>query len=157
MVVFSQQPTRPLRYPSTISFLSLVVADAMTSEWVHVEAEEPLSKLRQLFHIHEFNALPVMRDGRFCGWVSQYDVLKPFVYADGDPVTPLSETLQRPVASVMLENPDSVTSTDSLCGVMRRMIESRHPSYPVVDAERLVGIIARSDILEALDEAVGWV
>lgn len=146
-----------MRYPSTNSFLSLVVADAMTTEWVHVEADEPMTKLRQLFRIHEFNALPVMRDGQFCGWVSQYDVLKPFVYEDGDPVTPFAEILQRSIATVMVENPDSVTTTDSLCGVLRRMIESRHPSYPVVDAERLVGIIARSDILTALDEAVDWI
>ena len=148
---------RIVQYPSINSFLSLVVADVMTTEWVHVNADEPVSKLRQLFHIHEFNALPVMRDGNMCGWVSQYDVLRPFVYSEGELVTPIAEILQSPVETVMLADPDSVTSTDSLAGVMRRMVESRHPSYPVVDGGRLVGIIARSDILQGLDEALRWV
>ncbi len=129
----------------------------MTTEWVHVNADEPLTKVRQLFHIHEFNALPVMREDRMCGWVSQYDLLKPFVYAEGEQVTPLAETLRQPVESVMVKDPDSVTTTDSLAAVLRRMVESRHPSYPVVDGGRLVGVISRSDILDALDKALGWV
>ena len=144
-------------YPSVSSFLSLVVADVMTTEWVHVEAHEPIAKLRQLFHIHEFNAMPVMRGGGMCGWVSQYDVLKPFVYTEGALVTPITEILQRPVETVMVTDPESVATTDSLAGVLRRMVESRHPSYPVIDSAKLVGIIARDDILQGLDKALGWV
>ena len=147
----------PVRYPSVDSFLALVVADVMTTEWVHVSPDEPITRLRQLFHIHEFNALPVMREGRMCGWVSQYDVLKPFVYAEGQLVTPIDEILQRPVASVMLAAPESVASTDSLSRVLRKMVESGHRSFPVVDAGQLVGIIARTDLFKGLDKAVGWI
>ena len=146
-----------MRRPSVNSFLSMVAADVMTTDWVHVTADEPIAKLRQLFHIHEFSALPVMREGRMCGWVSQYDVLKPFVFSEGELVTPIEQILKRPVASIMLADPESVTSTDSLARVLRRMVETHHKSYPVVDAEKLVGIIARTDIFKGLDEALAWV
>ena len=146
-----------MKYPSISSFLALVVADVMTTQWVHVSADEPIVRLRRLFHIHEFNALPVMQGGRMCGWVSQYDVLKPFVYSDGEPVVPIEEILQQPVASIMVAEPESVTSTDTLSRVIRRMVESRHPSYPVVDAGQLVGIVARTDVFRYLDGTVDWI
>ena len=91
-----------------------------------------------------------------CGWVTQHDLLTPFVFEEGAVVPPIDEILARPVSSIMQREPECVAGTDTLASVLRRMVETGHRSYPVNDNGRLVGIVARADILRALDEALGW-
>ena len=138
------------------AFLSLVTADVMSTEWVHVTPDEPITTARRLFHVHEFNGLPVMDATAMCGWLTQHDLLRPFVFVEGESVPAIDDILARPVSSIMQHEPETVSGTDPLVRVLRRMVESGHRSYPVVDNERLVGVIARADLLRALDETLGW-
>ena len=137
-----------------VPFLTLVVADVMATQPLCVEPSTPLSKVRDLFHIHEYGALPVVEDEQMLGWVTQFDLLSVFLPIAGQLIPDYDEILARPVHTIMREEPESMTTTDSLARVLHRMIDTRHRSFPVVDDNRLVGVIAREDILKGLDEEI---
>ena len=56
------------------------------------------------------------------------------------------------VREYMVKEPQCVAPDDSLMEVARLFIDGRYHRYPVVDDDRLVGIISRSDLMRALRE-----
>lgn len=48
----------------------------MTTDVLTVEADEPASKVADLFLVHRVRRVPVMEDGRLVGLVARRDVLK---------------------------------------------------------------------------------
>ena len=55
----------------------------------------------------------------------------------------------------MSTEPESVVPDETLAAVLKRMIETRHRSFPVAIEEKLVGVIAREDIIKELRESIG--
>lgn len=136
-----------------IRFLTLVVADVMTTDVLSVEPDTPLSKLRGMFEVHEYGALPVLDGEQLVGWITQFDLLRALLCGRGPIMPDYDEVLAQPASSVMTQEPETVSTINTLYRVLHRMIDTRHRSFPVVDAGKLVGIIAREDILRGLDNA----
>jgi CBS domain-containing protein len=47
-------------------------------------------------------------------------------------------------------HPDTVSPETPLSNVLERMVVTRHRSFPVVEGDRLVGMISREDVVRAL-------
>jgi CBS domain-containing protein len=47
----------------------------------------------------------------------------------------------------------TVTPRMPLTRLLQRMLDTRNKSFPVVDGARLVGVVAREDVLQALRRA----
>jgi len=60
-----------------------------------------------------------------------------------------------PVRDYMSTNVEAVNADDSLVDVDNRFGESKYRRYPVVQDNRVVGVVARSDVLRAIIEAFG--
>ena len=133
-----------------VSFLTLKVADVMTTALVTVQSDTKLSELRSLFDTHQFNAFPVMDAGDFAGWVTQFDFLNAFTLRAESIAPRYQEIFQLGAASIMVRKPECIGPEQSLNRTLMRMIETRHRSFPVISKNRLVGIIAREDILRGL-------
>jgi CBS domain-containing protein len=131
-------------------FLELVVNDVMTADPLTIEPKAPLAKLRSLFDTFEYSGLPVVVEGELVGWVTQLDLLKALLPTPGGSIPDYDEILARPVWSVMNPYPEVVAPEDPLQRVLARMIDTRYRSFPVVASDRLVGVIAREDILKGL-------
>jgi acetoin utilization protein AcuB len=111
---------------------------------------------RELMAAGRVNQLPVVVDGRLVGIVTDRDLRDAFpsVFDAG----PLER--QKPkagadprgisVESVMSPNVLTVGPGDSVTEAARRMRRERIAALPVVEGERLVGIITRSDLLDCL-------
>jgi len=60
-----------------------------------------------------------------------------------------------PVRDYMSTEVEAVNADDSLVDVANRFGESKYRRYPVVQDNRVVGVVARSDVLRAIIEAYG--
>ena len=135
-----------------VPFLSLVVADVMTPDPVSVEPSTPIREVRKLFHIYEYDALPVVAAGAMLGWISQFSLLKAFLPKAGESIPCFESVLSRSADTIMQRHVVSVRTVDTLAFVLHRMIDTGCHSFPVVDVHNLLGVIAREDLLKGLDE-----
>jgi CBS domain-containing protein len=123
----------------------------MTRTVKTVERETTMRELERMFEADEFNCYPVRDGDDIVGIVSQFDLLKCFAFNPGRMVPAYDDLLSRMVADVMTPEFIYVDPETKLSRVLQLMTDHRTKSIPVLDAEqRLVGIIARTDIMRAL-------
>jgi CBS domain-containing protein len=137
-------------------FLDYRVCDAMTADPIRVGPDASLADTEALLEQHDFNALPVVGSaGELLGVVTKLDLLRAFRFTDDHMFPPYEELMARPVRSVMTTDAVTVTPRTPLTRVLETLVRTRSKSLPVVDDGRVVGIIAREDVLAALRRAVG--
>jgi len=135
-------------------FLDYQVADAMTYRPVTVGAGTPLAEVEALFERHDFNSLPVVsRDGILVGVVTKLDFLKAFAFTPHEMVPHYDEIMSRPAESVMTRNLATVRPDMTLTRLLQLMVDTRYRSFPVAIGALLIGIVARQDVVRALQRA----
>jgi len=134
-------------------FLGYRVEHVMTTSVITVAPDATLGEAESLFAAHDFNLLPVVRGDRMRGILTKLDLLRAFDFSTESIVPHYEEIMARPVSAVA--NPTVVTLPRDypLTRVIDRMVETRWRSFPVVEGERLVGVVSRSDVLLALRRA----
>jgi CBS domain-containing protein len=139
-------------------FLKYWVEDVMTPDPIRVEPGTPIHEAERILEKHDFNGLPVVEEsGVLVGIVTKLDLLKAFRFTDENILPPYDEIMQKPVESIMTRDVRTVCPRTLLTRVLEKMIDSRVKSFPVVDARRLVGIVAREDVLRGLRRGVAGV
>lgn len=134
-------------------FLHYRAGDAMTRSPAVLEPHVSVRDAQHLFEEHDFNGVPVMDDGRLVGFLTKLDLLAAFAFVPAA-IVPAYETIMRqPIAGIMTREPLTVSPDLPLTRVLALMLQTRNKSFPVVDRGRLVGIIAREDVLRALRQA----
>jgi CBS domain-containing protein len=137
-------------------FLSYRVADVMSAKPVVIRPDTSLADAEAIFERHDFNGLPVVSpEGRLMGIVTKLDLLKAFSFTPQSKIPPYDEIMRQPVERVMTEQPLTVAPDTPLTRVLQHMLDTRYKSFPVLQEDRLVGIVAREDIMRALRRAVG--
>jgi len=132
-------------------FLEATAGQYMTRTVKTVARETTMRELQRMFDTDEFNCYPVCDGDDVVGIVSQFDLLKCFAFNPGRMVPAYDDLLSRMVADVMTPEFIYVDPETKLSRVLQLMTDHRTKSIPVLDAEqRLVGIIARTDIMRAL-------
>lgn len=134
-------------------FLDYRVCDAMTAGPVTVGPDATLAEAEAVFDRHEFNALPVVDGDALVGVLTKLDVLKAFRFTPDHVFPPYEELMTRPVRGVMTRDVATVTPRTPLTRVLQKMLDTRNKSFPVLEDDRLVGVIAREDVLRALRRA----
>ncbi len=137
-------------------FLDYRVCDAMTPDPVSIGPDASLAETEALLERHDFNALPVVGpEGELLGVVTKLDLLRAFRFTDDHMFPPYEELMSQPVRSVMTTDAVTVTPRTPLTRVLETLVRTRSKSLPVVEDGRVVGMIAREDVLAALRRAVG--
>ncbi len=137
-------------------FLEETVAAYMTRSVRTVARELKVRELGGMFERDDFNTYPVEEDGQAVGIVTKFDLLKCFAFTPSQMVPRYGELMNRTVADVMTSEFIYVRPDTKLTRVLQLMVEHRIRSIPVVDNDqRLAGIIAREDILRALEACAG--
>jgi acetoin utilization protein AcuB len=126
----------------------LLVKDSMTREIVTLSPDETAGTALALCRERRIRHLPVLREGRLVGIVSDRD-LRSSTPALGDPAraTALQEILVEDVMAGEVDDP-----IEQAANTMR---ERRIGCLPVVEEDELVGIITTSDVMDALVYLVG--
>ena len=139
---------------ATYRFLDCTVGQYMSREVETVTREVTLREIESLFAKFDFNAFPVLEEGRVLGLVTKFDFLEAFAFTTGQLVPHYDELMGRTVRDVMTEAVVHVEPTAPLTRVLQLMVSLRARSFPVLDCDRrLVGMISREDIMRALSDA----
>jgi CBS domain-containing protein len=135
-------------------FLDYLVSDVMSKPTV-VGPDATLAEVERILEQTGFNGLPVVHAGALVGFVTSLDLLDAFRFTPESILPPYDEVMRRPVSSVMAREPAIVQPTNRLTRVLEKMVDTRNKSFPVVDpkGERLVGVVAREDVMRALRRA----
>ena len=111
-----------------------------------VDAAEPVLAAIRMMAEHGVGALPVMKDGRLAGIVSERDYARKVILlgrASAD--TPVSQIMSAPVVTVGPDEP--------VRRCMRIMTDRRIRHLPVVDSSgAMVGVISIGDLVSAVIE-----
>ena len=119
------------------------VEDVMKSEVVTVSDDLSVQDLvDSYFFRYHYDCFPVAEEGRLTGLVTLNDIRN--IPRAKWQVTSVGDVMQKDLARL------SVTGEEDLSTVLKRIIRDRCGRLPVVDGERVIGIITRKDIMEAL-------
>jgi CBS domain-containing protein len=127
-----------------------LVKDAMSHKVLSVTPQTSLKELMAIFEEHDYNMLPVTRDGRLVGVVTKLDLLRAFVVERTITKANYFNILADKVEDIMYTNIECVGPNDSIRQVVESMVENKLRSMPVVEGDNLVGIISRGDVLRYL-------
>ena len=115
------------------------IADIATSDYVEVDAEERLGKVRSLFERENPEGIVVTNDGEYSGVITERQLLQSHVEDDAK-----ARRLQTPAPQV--------ERTADVRRVARVMVEGNAKVAPVFEADRLWGVVTGDAILGAVLE-----
>jgi CBS domain-containing protein len=146
------------------------VADIMDPEPATVSPEATVEEVLRTLKAHEVPGVPVVNEGGRCiGIVTEADLV--FGDEEGDLHVPhyielmggviflefpqrFQDRLRKAVAAtageMMTEDPVTVDAAASVRDAARIIAEEGHNRLPVVEHGRLVGVVTRIDVLQAL-------
>ena len=131
----------------------LRVRDAMTREVVTLEPEASVAQALGLCRVHDIRHLPVVKDGRLIGLVSDRDLRD---------VSPPRGTREEEntlgwvrVQDMMTTDLVTIHPLDTVEHAARELNERRIGCLPVIADGELVGVITSSDMIRTLVELVG--
>jgi CBS domain-containing protein len=141
------------------------VEDFMTCRVVTITPDTTLLAAARLMLEHRVGGLPVLdASGRIVGIFSESDLLRAegnaedrspwleiIVGPDG-PAAPRQLDAQR-VGDIMTRQPITITPGASIAQACRLLHEHRLRRLPVVENDKLVGMIARADLVRAVAES----
>ena len=110
---------------------------------VTVNAEDPVRTAIQLMADHYIGALPVMKDGRLVGIVSERDYARKVVLMGRN-------SLETSVAMIMSAPVIHVGPQNTVNDCMQLMTDKRIRHLPVVEDGKLIGVISIGDCVKAV-------
>ncbi len=117
------------------------VADFMTKDLVTVRESDDVALAESLLRLAGIRHLPVVRQGRLVGLLTQRDILR-----SGASGRPAARSLA--VEAVMTREPVTVRPSASLAHAAELMLDRKFGCLPVCDdAGALVGIVTEADFV----------
>ena len=150
--------------------MALTVADIMETDVPAVYATDTVERVLEVLKEHELPGIPVINEGGRCvGIITEEDLVLSgedadlhlphyfqlfggFVFLES--LGHFEERLRKAVAStaadLMTEHPVTIEPSSSVEEAARLIARKKHNRLPVVEHGRLVGVVTRLDVLEAL-------
>jgi CBS domain-containing protein len=130
------------------------VREVMSSPVVCVPPEMPLKEVADLLVREQISAVPVVERGELVGIISEADLvpleLAPDPRAHLIPPAELPGHLPKVAGEAMTREVVALPEDADLAEAGRLLLERRIRSIPVVQGRRVVGIVARRDLLAVL-------
>jgi len=117
------------------------VRDAMSARVITLQPHDSVKRAAELMHAHDIGALPIVNeDGALLGIVTDRDIVIRHVRMGKEGEVRITE--------VMTPNPHTIHPDASAREAAKIMSERQVRRLPVVENNRLVGIIAVKDLTE---------
>lgn len=132
----------------------MLVNEVMTTPVVTVRDDDTVRRAAEVLLEHRIASAPVLdAEDRLVGIVSEADLLRGRTGRDPRahlrPVGPDPEPPATTVAAVMTTRPLSVRSGADVDDASRLLLEHGIKAAPVVEGHRVVGVVARRDLLKS--------
>lgn len=133
----------------------MLVREVMSSPVVSVAPATTIKQAVELLAEHAITAMPVLGDrGELVGVISEADVLLeallPDPRAHDRPVEITSGPAMRRVGEVMNRQVLTVSPRDDIADAADLMVSTAVKSLPVLDGDRVVGMVSRRDLVQVL-------
>ena len=115
------------------------IKEVMTSDVRACELNATVAEAAKVMAQEDVGPVPIVEDGRLVGIVTDRDIVVRVVAEGRDP----DATTVREIASTELV---TVSPDDDLDDALNRLAERQVRRLPVVEGDRLVGIVAQADI-----------
>jgi acetoin utilization protein AcuB len=129
----------------------MFVGIRMTKKVITVAPEETLERAADLLAENRIHRLPVVRDGKLVGIVTDSDIRNA---ALRDPSRGAVGVGGMTVGGIMTREVITVTPLDTVEDALLVLQKKRLGALPVVEGNRVVGIITKADVLAALIETL---
>jgi len=116
------------------------VNEIMNKEPITISPETRVGQALKLMQQHQIRHLPVIKDDFMVGWISARTLREVLLASMLEIIT---------VGDVMVEAPISVTPDTSVEEAARLVHEHRIGGMPVLEDEKLVGVLTVNDLLSA--------
>src|SRR3954470_4703309 len=150
--------------------MPLTVADIMGIDVPTVAPDDTVEAVLRVLRAHELPGVPVVNSGGRCvGIITEADLVMTGEDADLhlphyfelfgglvflEPLSHFEERLRKATAALakdlMTEDPVTIEAAASVQEAARKISRSKHNRLPVVEHGRLLGVVTRVDVLEAL-------
>lgn len=137
--------------------VNMFVGERMSRPVISVTPETPINDVLAMFKKEHIRRAPVMKDGKLVGIVSEKDLLN----ASPSDVTTLSVWEMNyliskvKVKNVMTKKVITVTKDTPIEEAARIMADKKIGGLPVVDGEKVVGMITETDLFKVFLELMG--
>jgi acetoin utilization protein AcuB len=135
----------------------MLVGRRMRTALITVTPDATLAQARDLLHRHRIRHLPVAEGDHLRGILTDRDIRQasPSSAAGITPDQATAFLAQLRVDQAMVRQPRTVSPYTTIEEAARLMIEHKIGCLPVLEADRLVGIITETDILGVLVDVMG--
>lgn len=136
----------------------MVAADIMSRNVVTIRADAPLAEIADLFRRHRFTCLPVIGpDSDFLGVIFQMhlidqagrDASRNFRSAMRHMMERAGDAALR-AADIMVANGPRATASTPVAALLPLMADGEVDAVPVLEGDRIIGIVTRTDLISAL-------
>ena len=146
----------------------LTAKDIMTTDVITISPEAEVAQAAKLLLTNRINGVPVVNDaGKLVGILCQSDLIiqqknipipSLFTLLDGFIPLTSSKKLDKEVEKIaaakvsdaMTANPVTVSPDTGIEDIAALMVEKNYHTLPVVDGDKLVGILGKEDVLKTL-------
>lgn len=115
------------------------VREAMTTSPTTITTASTAVDAARLMATHDVGSLPVMDDGALVGVVTDRDLVVHVLAKDADPH-------KLAIGEICSDNPVVASPDEPLTDALDRMAREQVRRLPVVEEDRLVGILAQADV-----------
>jgi len=125
------------------------IKDVMVKEVATLDINDELSLANDIMRLGRIRHLPVVEGTRLAGIISERDLFRSSLAQALGYGTEATRDLMKKlrIKDVMVQKVTTVSAEMELCEATRLMVELKIGCLPVVDGDRLVGLITETDIL----------
>lgn len=124
----------------------MLVGQIMSQKIVTISPDKRVGQALKLMQKHQIRHLPVMDHDRMVGWITSRDLREVLLAS-------MLEEIK--VGDVMVQAPLSVTSETEVEEAARLIHEHKIGGMPVMEGDRLVGVITMQDLISAFIAMLG--
>jgi CBS domain-containing membrane protein len=127
------------------------VKDIMTRHLFQLNPGDSLQKAQRMMEDKHIRHLPVVENHKLVGILSLTDIMRlSFVETYGEKQRGIDAEMYDLLTTqqVMRINPHTVEVNESLHDVASKLVEEEYHALPVLDNEKLVGIITTTDVIK---------
>ena len=133
---------------------AVTVRDVMAQNPLTLDRNETLDLAESIMNLGRIRHMPVVDDGRVIGILSQRDLFRSALLTalgfGRKTTTALIKTIK--IKEVMTEDVITIAPETTIKGAARIMIDKKIGCLPVVENEKLIGLLTETDILRYVVE-----